>query len=182
MNRTLFCLARNYGQASVIVRELEVAGFAQNVISLLPSSRRGSVKARFAGATKAPEGIAWGLGLGGFAGALTGYLAGTGELALPSFAPLVAAGGLMALLGGLALGSLLGGVFGGIVGVGLPEIEARPAPPSMPDNYLVSVVVESEPGAGHVRKIFVRRGGRCISESAPHQPQDAAPWFSKSTS
>ncbi|MBS0658129.1 MAG: DUF3341 domain-containing protein [Verrucomicrobia bacterium] len=175
MPRTLFCLARDYGEASTIVRDLELAGFPQNVISLLPSSLRGRGRGRFAASTKAPEGVAWGFGLGGLGGGLTGWLAGTGLLQLSALEPLVASGVFFAFISGVALGGTLGGLLGGLIGVGVPEIEVRPAPEPVADNYLVSVVVESDPGAGHVRKIFVRRGGRCISESAVHPPSEGLP-------
>ena len=54
-----------------------------------------------------------------------GWLAGAGSIALPGLAPFVAAGPILAALGGLGLGATVGGIAGALVGYGIPEFEAK---------------------------------------------------------
>ena len=58
-------------------------------------------------------------------GGTIGLLAGIGALAIPGVGPLIAAGPLMAALSGAAAGATVGGVAGALVGLGIPEIEAK---------------------------------------------------------
>jgi len=54
-----------------------------------------------------------------------GWLAGIGSLAIPGVGPFIAAGPIMAALGGAALGGATGGLIGALVGMGIPEREAK---------------------------------------------------------
>jgi hypothetical protein len=75
--------------------------------------------------TKAPEGAATGAGTGAVVGGILGWLAGIGSLAIPGLGPFIAAGPIMAVLGGAAVGGTLGGLTGALVGMGIPEFEAK---------------------------------------------------------
>jgi hypothetical protein len=59
-----------------------------------------------------------------FGGAL-GWLAGIGALAIPGVGPFVAAGPIAAALSGAAVGGALGGISGALIGMGIPEYEAK---------------------------------------------------------
>jgi hypothetical protein len=61
---------------------------------------------------------------GALFGALA-LLAGAGALAIPGVGPLLAAGPLVAGLAGLGLGGAVGGLGGALIGMGLPEDEAK---------------------------------------------------------
>ena len=54
-------------------------------------------------------------------GAAVGWLAGIGSLAIPGAAPFVAAGPIMAALGGIGLRATVGGTAGALLGYGIPS-------------------------------------------------------------
>ena len=133
----IFGLVKSETQARSVVAALESVGFIATDISVLSSSadqdingveQSGFGKTREVGvinATKAPEGATTGGATGGILGGLAGGLVGIGALAIPGAGPFVAAGPIMAALGGAALGATAGGLTGGLLGYGIPEYEAR---------------------------------------------------------
>ena len=58
-------------------------------------------------------------------GGTLGLLAGVGLLAIPGLGPFIAAGPIMAGLAGLGVGGTVGGVTGALIGMGIPEFEAK---------------------------------------------------------
>lgn len=58
-------------------------------------------------------------------GGVTGLLAGIGALAIPGIGPILAAGPIVATLTGVAVGAGAGGLVGGLIGLGIPEDEAK---------------------------------------------------------
>jgi hypothetical protein len=52
-------------------------------------------------------------------------LAGIGALAIPGVGPLIAAGPIMAALAGVGVGGAVGGFTGALIGLGIPEYEAK---------------------------------------------------------
>jgi hypothetical protein len=75
--------------------------------------------------TKAPEGATTGGATGIALGAITGWLLGIGALAIPGGAPFLAVGPIFAALSGAAIGACAGGIGGALIGLGIPEYEAR---------------------------------------------------------
>jgi len=75
--------------------------------------------------TKAPEGTTVGAGTGAVVGGTLGWLAGIGSLAIPGVGPLIAAGPIMAALAGTGIGGTIGGISGALIGMGIPEYEAK---------------------------------------------------------
>jgi hypothetical protein len=75
-------------------------------------------------ATKAPEGAAAGATIGGALGAVAAGLVAMGIIVVPGLA-LVAAGPVVATLAGLGAGAAAGGLTGALIGVGIPEHEAK---------------------------------------------------------
>jgi hypothetical protein len=63
--------------------------------------------------TKAPEGATTGVASGAVIGGALGWLAGIGALAIPGLGPFIAAGPIMGLLAGA------------LIGMGIPEYEAK---------------------------------------------------------
>src|SRR6202158_4706361 len=99
------------------------AGFLASDISvLLPESLGGPKDMGTEKATKAPEGTAIGVTTGGVIGGTLGLLAGGGLLAVPGLGPFIAAGPIMA---GLGVGGAVGGVTGALIGMDIPEFEAK---------------------------------------------------------
>lgn len=112
-------------QASVIVKQLNAAGFNENDISVLFPDKKGTKDFAHEHNTKAPEGAVAGAGAGGVVGGTLGLLAGIGALAIPGLGPFIAAGPILAALSGMAVGATAGGIGGALVGMGIPEIEAK---------------------------------------------------------
>jgi hypothetical protein len=52
-------------------------------------------------------------------------LLGVGALAIPGLGPFIAAGPIMAALAGAGVGGTVGGVTGALIGMGIPEYEAK---------------------------------------------------------
>ena len=104
--------------------ELNNAGFASEDVSLLMSDTTQGREFAVKEASKAPEGAATGATIGGVIGAIAAGLAAVGTLAVPGLA-LVAAGPVVAALTGLGAGAAAGGLTGALVGLGIPEHEAK---------------------------------------------------------
>ena len=97
---------------------------------------------------------------------LRGLLAGIGALAIPGLGPFIAAGPIMAALSGAAAGAAVGGVSGALVGLGIPEIEAKRYEGKLRQgNYLVSVHTESSDERKRVESIFRGEGADDISST-----------------
>ena len=108
--QAVFCIAKTESQADNIVAELKRTGFSNNDISALFPDKRGTRDFAHEKNTKAPEGASAGAGAGGLLGGTLGWLAGIGALAIPGVGPLIAAGPIMAMLGGAAVGATVGGL------------------------------------------------------------------------
>jgi len=125
MSTSVFCIANDHGHAESIVTQLKSVGFAPNDVSVLLPDKRGTKDFAHEQHTKAPEGAATGAGGGGLLGGVLGWLAGIGALAIPGVGPFIAAGPILAALGGAAVGATVGGVTGALIGLGMPEFEAK---------------------------------------------------------
>lgn len=124
MSKSVFCIAKSIEQTESIVNKLKAAGFANNDISVLLPDKSTTKDFAHEKHTKAPEGAAIGGALGIGTGAVLGWLAGIGSLAIPGLGPFIAAGPIMAILSGAGLGAATGGLTGALIGVGIPEYEA----------------------------------------------------------
>jgi len=125
MSTAAYCIAKTLPQAETIVSRLKDAGFSNNAISVLLPDKSGTRDFAHEQNTKMPEGAATGGVAGMGAGAVLGWLAGIGTLAIPGVGPFIAAGPIMAALGGAAVGGATGGIIGALVGMGIPEYEAK---------------------------------------------------------
>src|SRR5580692_10318595 len=122
---SVICIARTESQAVSIVDELKSANFSNNDISVLFPDKTGSKDFAHEQHTKAPEGATTGGVTGGVLGGAFGWLVGIGALAIPGVGPFIAAGPIMAALGGAAVGGAVGGIAGALIGLGIPEYEAK---------------------------------------------------------
>src|SRR5947207_6946690 len=120
MSKSVFCLCATAGQAENIVDGLRVAGFSNNDISVLFPDKAGARDFAHEQHTKAPEGAATGAGTGGVLGGGLGWLVGIGALAIPGGGPFIAAGLVMAALGGASGGAAGGGLTGALVSSWIP--------------------------------------------------------------
>ncbi|HMG35941.1 MAG TPA: hypothetical protein VKM94_18545 [Blastocatellia bacterium] len=99
-------------------------GYSADDISLLMSDATRGREFAIRVASKAPEGAAAGATIGGVLGAVAAGLVSLGILVVPGVA-LVAVGPVLATLAGLGAGAAAGGVTGALIGLGIPEHEAR---------------------------------------------------------
>jgi hypothetical protein len=101
------------------------SGYSVTDISVLLPQSLGASDIGTEKATKAPEGAAAGAGSGAVLGGTLGLLAGIGALAIPGVGPLIAAGPIVATLAGIGVGGTVGGFAGAMIGLGIPEYEAK---------------------------------------------------------
>lgn len=164
MAKAAFCLATTVSQASRIVGDLRSHGFVEDDISVLYSDTQRTRDFVHAPSTKAPEGAAAGAGAGGLVGGAVGWLAGMGSLSAPLLGPLIAAGPILAALGGLGVGVTVGGIAGALVGYGIPEFEAKRFEGKViSGGILVSVHVDGRRQRNLAYELFARNGGEDIS-------------------
>ena len=95
-NTAAFGIFPTRNAAEAAVDRLTAAGFPNQDVSVLMSDSAGSQDFATEKNTKAPEGTATGVGVGGITGGTLGLLAGLGALAIPGVGPLIAAGPIMA--------------------------------------------------------------------------------------
>lgn len=154
MSKAVFCIV-NISKAERIVARLKIAGFSNNDISVLMADKSGTRDFAHEKNTKVPEGAATGAGTGAVVGGALGWLAGIGSLAIPGVGPLIAAGPIMAALSGAAIGGSVGGVTGALVGMGIPEFEAKQYEGKIKGgNALISVHSENSDETDRAKKIF----------------------------
>jgi len=101
------------------------AGFRNADISVLFPENTGSKDFAHEKHTKAPEGAVAGATSGAIIGGALGWLVGIGALMIPGIGPFIAAGPIVAALSGLGAIGAIGGIAGGLIGVGIPEYEAK---------------------------------------------------------
>lgn len=124
MSTLITALFTTRAAAENATEELMKAGFSAEDISILMSETTQGREFAVKQATKAPEGAATGATIGGVLGAIAAGLAAIGTLAIPGV-NLVAAGPIVAALTGLGAGAATGGITGALIGLGIPEHEAK---------------------------------------------------------
>jgi len=107
------------------VDQLKSEGFRNSDVSVLFATSNSSKEFAHQNSTKSPEGATAGVISGATVGGVLGWLAGIGSLAIPGVGPFIAAGPIMAALAGAGVGGALGGITGALVGLGIPEYEAK---------------------------------------------------------
>jgi hypothetical protein len=153
-------------EATTVVNRLKAAGFSANDISVLMPDSQSSDDFAVDNQTKTPEGATIGAGTGAAVGGGLGWLAGIGALAIPGVGPLIAAGPIMAALAGVALGSAVGGISGALIGMGIPEYEAKRFEGKLKGGRcLLSVHSENSDQTEKAKKIFENAGAEDISTS-----------------
>jgi uncharacterized membrane protein len=166
MKKAVICIVPTESQAENIVDSLRVAGFFPSDISLLMPDTTGVRDMGHEKHSKAPEGTSVGAASGLIAGGALGWLAGIGALAIPGVGPFVAAGPIMAALGGAAIGAAGGGVTGGLIGLGMPEYEAKQYEGKLHEgNVLLSVHTEDAAQVKRAEEIFKAAGAKDIKVS-----------------
>src|SRR3979490_2167769 len=175
MKRSALCLVDTEDQAEALVGKLRSAGFSENDISVLFPDKGSTRDFAHKKETKMPEGATVGASTGGAVGATIGLLAGIGSLGIPGLGPFIAAGPIMAALGGGSLGAGVGGLTGALVGLGMPEYEAKQYEGKVKEGgILISVHSESRDEMKRAKDIFKESGAHDISSTGEsHSDIDA---------
>jgi hypothetical protein len=167
----VFCIAKTESQAINIVDQLKMANFSADDISVLFPDKAGTRDFAHEQHTKVPEGATTGGVTGGVLGGALGWLAGIGALAIPGVGPFIAAGPIMAALGGAAVGGAVGGITGALIGMGFPEYEAKRYETKIRSgNFLISVHTENSDEAKRAKEIFKNSGAEDISSTGEASP------------
>ena len=120
---TVLAVFQSREGAEEAIRELQKAGFADNTIGMVSRDEKGKIVTEKAGETMAEEGLAAGAVIGAGAGTAVGLgvLAGT----IPVIGPVLAVGTLGTILLNAAAGAAVMGLVGALIGLGIPEEDAR---------------------------------------------------------
>jgi hypothetical protein len=136
-------------------------GYPREDISLLMSDATRGREFALQMATKAPEGAATGATVGGALGAIAAGLVVLGVIAIPGLA-LVAAGPLVATLAGLGAGAAAGGLAGALIGMGIPEHEAKFYNEAIEQGGILLGVYAHDDRATQARKILEASGAEKV--------------------
>lgn len=124
-NTAVFGIYPTRSAVEEAVDHLRNAGFRNTDISVLFPENVGTKDFAHEKNTKAPEGATTGGVAGAAIGGALGWLAGIGALAIPGIGPFIAAGPIVAILSGIGVGGAVGGFTGALIGMGIPEYEAK---------------------------------------------------------
>lgn len=164
MSKSVLGIVPDVMRVQSILADLQAVGFRNDDVSVLFPDRTGSRDFAVEHGTKAPEGAATGAGAGGAVGAGLGWLAGIGALAIPGAGPFLAAGPILAALSGAAVGAAVGGVTGALIGMGVPEFEAKQYEGHLKaGNVLVSVHVDDAAQTTRAKEVLERHDAKAIS-------------------
>ena len=164
--KSAFCIADTETQTGNIVTRLQGDGFSNDDISVLFPDKGSSREFAHQKETKMPEGATVGAGSGGVVGAGIGLLAGIGALAIPGLGPFIAAGPIMAALSGGAIGAGVGGIAGALIGLGIPEFEAKRFEGKIKEGgILISVHCENGDDLRKAKEIYKQANAHDISST-----------------
>lgn len=146
---------------------LKARGFRNSDISVLMPTPESSANFAHEKATKAPEGATTGAASGLAIGGALGWLVGAGALAIPGIGPFVAAGPIMAAIAGAGIGGAVGGITGALVGLGIPEYEAKRYESLVKEGgMLLSCHVDDSDWSDKAQEILEQSGARDISSTS----------------
>lgn len=177
-NTAVFGIFPNEQDLDFAISKLRLAGFRNTDISVLMPQSLGSQEMGAEKHTKAPEGATVGAATGAALGGALGWLAGVGALAIPGLGPLIAAGPIMAALAGAGAGAAVFGISGSLIGMGIPEYEAKRYEGHVKEGrILISVHCDNREWVRKARDILTNCGARDVAATgeseSPVQSQKA---------
>jgi len=165
-NTAVFGIYRNRADVENAVDTLRREEFRNTDISVLFPENEGTKDFAHEKNTKAPEGTATGAATGAVVGGGLGWLVGIGALAIPGLGPFVAAGPIMAALAGVGAGGAIGGIAGALIGMGIPEYEAKRYEGRVKEGgILLSVHCDDSKWTSRAKQILEHTGADEISSS-----------------
>jgi hypothetical protein len=174
-NTAVFGIYSTRDEVEQAVDRLKLGGFRNTDISVLFPTNVGTKDFAHEKNTKAPEGAATGAASGAVLGGALGWLAGIGSLAIPGVGPLIAAGPIVAALAGVGVGGTVGGVTGALIGLGIPEYEAKRYEGRIKSgSILLSVHSDDSDWTKKAKKILEDSGAQDISSTGEASADFAA--------
>jgi len=165
-NTAAFGVYRDTTSLSGALQALRTAGFRGTDVSVLMPENAGTKDFVHRKDTKAPEGATTGAASGAVVGGIVGWLAGIGALAIPGLGPFIAAGPIMGMLAGAGAAGVAGGVVGSLIGMGIPEYEAKRYEGRVKDGgILLSVHCDNSDWVKRAKKILEETGAEDISSA-----------------
>ena len=166
-NTSAFAIYPDQPTVAEAVDALRKAGFRNADISVLFPENSGTKDFAHEKHTKAPEGAVAGASSGAIIGGALGWLAGIGALAIPGIGPFVAAGPIVAMLSGIGVGGTVGGFTGALIGVGIPEYEAKRYEGRIRSGgILLSVHCDTSDWVKRAKEVLAHSGGIDIATSS----------------
>lgn len=166
-NTSAFAIYPDQPTVAEAVDALRRAGFRNADISVLFPENSGTKDFAHEKHTKAPEGAVAGASSGAIIGGALGWLAGIGALAIPGIGPFVAAGPIVAMLSGIGVGGTVGGFTGALIGVGIPEYEAKRYEGRIRSGgILLSVHCDTSDWVKRAKEVLAHSGGIDIATSS----------------
>lgn len=173
-HKAVFAIFKNRANLESSVDMLKVAGFNNSDISVLLSDKKETQNFAHENSTKAPEGTAAGAAGGLVLGGTLGWLVGAGALAIPGIGPFVAAGPIMAAIAGAGIGGTVGGITGALIGLGIPEYEAKRYEAFVRDGgMLISVHADDSRRVDRAKEIFKACEASDISVKAEESQKES---------
>lgn len=165
-SKAVFGIYKTRTEVEYAVDALKMAGYRNSDISVLMPEKGNTLEFAHEKETKAPEGATTGAATGAVVGGGLGWLVGIGALAIPGFGPFIAAGPIMAALAGAGVGGALGGVTGALVGMGIPEYEAKRYEGLVKDGgILLSVHADDSEWTSKAKTILEQTGAEDIAST-----------------
>ena len=166
-NTAVFRLCPSRDAVESAVMAFQNAGYRPTDISLLLPENIGNKDLSMQKNTKGPEGAATGAVSGAVVGGALGWLVGIGALAIPGLGPFIAAGPIMAALAGMGAGGTVGGIGGALVGLGIPEYEAKRYEGRIHQGgILLSIHCDSSEWTARAKKMMEVTGAQDISSTS----------------
>jgi hypothetical protein len=148
------------------VDALKMAGYRNTDISVLFPANEGTKDFAHEQHTKAPEGATAGAATGAVVGGTLGWLAGIGSLAIPGLGPFIAAGPIVAALAGAGAVGTAGAIAGSLIGMGIPEFEAKRYEGRVKDGgILLSVHCDNSDWTKKAKRILEDTGAEHVSST-----------------
>jgi len=174
-NTAAFGIYPDQSAVSEAVAAFKRAGFRSTDISVLFPENVGTKDFAHEKHTKAPEGAVAGASTGALIGGTLGWLAGIGALAIPGLGPFIAAGPIVAILSGVGAGGAVGGFAGALIGIGIPEYEAKRYEGRIRSGgILLSVHCDNSDWTKRAREVLEQSGASEIATSGESKADFAA--------
>jgi hypothetical protein len=165
-NTAVFGIYRDRTSVENAVDVLRQENFRNTDISVLFPENQGTKDFAHEKNTKAPEGAATGASSGAVIGGTLGWLTGIGALAIPGLGPFIAAGPIVAALAGVGVGGAIGGITGALIGMDIPEYEAKRYEGRVKEGgILLSVHCDDSNWTKRAKEILERTGAQDVSST-----------------